>query len=790
MVIFLSVFVAYMLTNNEINKRNFIWQAKEEERSLHGMVSKIQASEYGWNIYLEQVILGEKRYNQFIVQCEEEPDVKLGNEILVTGSLIQFESARNCGNFDSKKYYMSIGIYAKINADDIQVCDASYDNVRENLYQLRCKINGQLKKICDIRVSESNVISQIFSVCKGKDSIFSAILLGEKSEMNTEIKDLYSASGIAHILAISGLHISFIGMFVYRLLRKRFKFAVSSAISIIFVVAFGIMSGMGIATIRAVVMFGLQLLGEVLGQVYDCLTSISTAGIMLMMWNPFVIFNSGFQMSFAAIIAITLVWPVVCNILQLETKVKEKDALQNDNRLEILKNKAKNMVRNLKRSLILGLNIGLIMNPIIAFNYFQLPTYSFLLNMIVVPLMSVVIVSGMVGISLSFVNVWFGRLGLLPGCMILELYTLLCRIVNKLPLANVIVGKPSVFAIVAYYMILTGFILAANYIRNKTDKEEKEKERNISKDGKKIESKIIRIAKHREVNRKFSMASLIIYVTLSLIIYNPAREFFREKNLEVYFLDVGQGDGIFIRTANGTTITVDGGSTSVDSVGKYRIIPFFKARCIKEIDYAIVTHTDTDHISGLSEMILASDNNGVKIKNLVMPEIRLKDNTYLGLISLARKHKVNVLYITKGNTLRFGDLEAKCLYPMVSTEAEDRNDYSTVLNVTYDKFSMLLTGDISTAPELEIMDLLQDSYTILKVAHHGSKYSTSKEFLERTKPDYSVISVGKHNLYGHPSYDTLERLKQNGSRILRTDECGGIMLKTDGKTIDIDKTIK
>lgn len=789
MVIFLSVSVAYMMTDYEIGKRDELWQAEEKKESLRGMVSKIQESEYGWNIYVEQVILGEKRYNQFLVQCEEEPGVKLGNEILVTGSLSQFELARNYGNFDSKKYYMSIGIYAKINAEDIQVCDTSYDNVRENLYQLRCKINGQLKKICDISGSYSNVISQIFSVCKGKDSIFSAILLGEKAEMDTEIKDLYSASGIAHILAISGLHISFIGMFVYRLLRKRFKFAVSSAISIIFVVAFGIMSGMGIATIRAVVMFGLRLLGEVLGRVYDYLTAISTAGIMLMMWNPFVIFNSGFQMSFAAIIAITLVWQMVCNILRFETKAKEEN-LPNINRRERLKNKAKVIVSNIKCSLIFGLNIGLIMNPIIAFNYFQLPTYSFLLNLIVVPLMSVVIVSGMVGISLSFVNVWFGRLGLLSGCVILEMYTLLCKIVNKLPLSNVIAGKPSVFAIVAYYLILAGFIFVANYIRNKKDKEEKEKERNISKEGRKIESKIIRIAMQRIINRKFRMASLIIYVILGLIIYNPTREFFREKNLEVTFLDVGQGDGIFIRTENGTTITVDGGSTSVDSVGKYRIIPFMKSQAIKKIDYAIVTHADADHISGLSEMILESDNNGVRIKNLVMPEIRLKDDTYLSLISSARNHKVNVLYITKGNTLRFGDVEAKCLYPQASTKAEDRNDYSTVLNITYDKFSMLLTGDISTAPESEIMDLLQDNYTILKVAHHGSKYSTSEEFLERTKPDYSVISVGEHNLYGHPSYETLERLKQSGSRILRTDECGGIMVKTDGKTIEIDKTKK
>ena len=790
-VIFLSVFSAYLMTDNEINKRDYLWHAEEKVVSLSGNVSKIQENEYGWNIYIEQVTFEDRKYNQFLVQYDKAPDIKIGNEILVTGKLSQFESARNPGNFDSKKYYMSLGIYAKVKAENIQIADEAYDSVRDSLYQLRCHITEKLKKICDVGKCDFNVVKRIFSVCKGKDSIFSAILMGEKSGMDAEIKELYSVSGIAHILAISGLHISFIGMFIYTLLRKRFKFAVSSAVSIILVIAFGIMSGMGIATIRAVVMFGLRILGEVLGRTYDYLTAISTAGIMLMMWNPFVIFNSGFQMSFAAIIAITLVWPMVCNILKIEVKgkVEEKEILSKDKNVknvECLKDIIKKDLGILKKSLIFGLNIGMIMNPIIAFNYYQLPTYSFLLNIIVVPLMSVVIVSGMTGIGGIFVNIWIGRLCILPGCVILELYTCLCKIVSKLPLSNVIVGRPSIWVVFVYYLLLLCFIFGATYIRNKKDKSEKEKEKFITKNGRKIESKAVRIVKQRKVNKKFRIVSLVIYATLNLLIYNPAREFLRENNLEVTFLDVGQGDSIFIQTENGTTITVDGGSTSLDNVGKYRIIPFLKSKGIKKIDYAIITHADNDHISGLVEMIVESDNKGVRIKNLVMPDISVKDDAYLQLISLSRNQKVNVLYISKVNKMKFKEVELECLYPSINTMAEDRNDYSTVLNVTYDKFSMLLTGDISTTPEAEIINMLQSRYTILKVAHHGSKYSTSEEFLRKVNPKYSVISVGEHNLYGHPSYETLERLKQIGSRVFRTDECGGITVRTDGEMIKMD----
>lgn len=743
-VFFLFCVIGFLITEYEIKNRDIAYSMKEEQQIAIGQVSKIEESQIGFQIYLQNVILNNRNFNKIIVYADSVDELKIGNKVRVNGCIQQFSSARNQGNFDSKNYYMSLGIYVGISAIKIEKIDSDYDNVRENLRQLKISIDRNLDKVCNYKTKG------LYKVLQDKNTIYKGILLGDKSDMNTEIKELYSIAGISHVLAISGLHISLIGMLIYTLLRKRFKFAVSFAPSMALVISFGLMSGMGIATIRAVVMFGLKLLGEVLGRSYDYLTAISTAGIMLMLYNPFVIYHSGFQMSFAAIIAITLVWPIVCNILGIETKTK---------------------------LLLFGLNIGMILNPIIAFNYYQLPTYSFLLNIIVVPLMSVVIVSGMTGITLSFINIWMGRLGILPGCVILELYNYLCKVFSKLPFSNVIVGKPSIGIIIVYYVMLTVFLLGANYIRNQRNREERKKNEIIAKEGRKIESKKIRSIRLRKMNRRFRRLSLVIYVILNFLIYNPAKELFQEKNLEVTFLDVGQGDGIFVRTDNGTTITIDGGSTSVNQVGKYRIIPYMKAKGIKIIDYAIVTHTDIDHISGLEEMIIESDNQGVKVKNLVMPDIPLKDEAFLKFISLAREHKVNVLYISEGNELKLGSVEFACLNPSLSTKAKDRNDYSMVLSVTYNQFSMLLTGDISSEVEEKIMSTLQNHYTLLKVAHHGSKYSTSEAFLKKINPDYSMISVGEHNLYGHPSGETLSRLADIGTHTYRTDECGGIMVK-------------
>lgn len=788
-VIFFAAITGYLITSNTIKEKNRIYGMDERYITLSGSVSKVATTAYGWNLFLENVEMSGEQCSQILVTCEEKPDVKIGNIIEVKGKLKHFEVARNEGNFDSEKYYMSLGIFAKVEASRIAVVNDNYSPVRERLYELRRDIQNRLEKIC------GDTYKGIWSLCNEKAATFSAILLGEKSELSQDIKNLYSISGISHILAISGLHISCIGMFVYSLLRKRFRFVLSASVAMVIVIGFGIMSGLGIATMRAMAMFGLRLLGEVLGRTYDSLTAISTAGIVVLMQNPFAIFNSGFQMSFGAIIAIIIVWPMVCNILQFSPRaIIEMIDENNITKRQRWKKWFSNVRHRLLNSLLFCITINIVLNPIIAYNYFQLPTYSFLLNIVVVPLMSVVIVSGMAGIAGSYLSVFLGRLFILPGCAVLELYTKLCVLVNKLPFANVIVGKPKVGIIVIYYLVLAVFLYVANRIRNVKLKEEKRREKEIGTSGRVIERVSVIKARKRKRNRKFIIATIIVFSLLNLMIYTHFfilhYSLFITEKLQVTFLDVGQGDGIFIRTNNGVSIMVDGGSTSVEGVGQYRIIPFLKAHCVRKIDYAIVTHADVDHISGLMEMIEESDNNGIRIKNLVMPDIRLKDENYITLIESAKQHDVNVLYIRSENRFKLGDVEINCLYPSPDTTAEDRNDYSTVLSVRYGDFSMLLTGDISTEPEGEIKSMLESHYTVLKVAHHGSKYSTSSEFLQWIKPDYSVISVGENNLYGHPNDETLERLNENGSKVVRTDESGGIIVSTDGKSMEIEKTIK
>lgn len=742
-VIFFTLITGFMLMSNEITTRNHIYDLKENTVIVQGKIYKIENTAFGTNIYLKGVEVenGEKSVSvkRIFVNTEKIPNVKIGNIIKVRGKLRQFEEAANKGNFDSRKYYLSLGFYGKIEAGTIEVINSDYSGIRQGLYELRMEIIERLEKLC----SDNN---GIFSIINNKNGIIGAIILGDKTDLDSGIKELYSVSGIVHILAISGLHISFIGMAIYRLLRRRFRFLFSAAVSIPVVLSFGIMSGFGISTIRAIIMFILKIIGEVLGRKYDAITAISLAGLVLLVQNPFVVCNSGFQMSFGAIIAIVLILPIVEEILNRDNKI-----------IKVIS---------------ANFTISLVMNPILAWNYYELPTFSFLLNIVVVPLMSVVIVSSIVGIFCSCIMFGFGKAVIFPGCGILELYTFLCNVINKSSVASIVVGQPKVTIIIVYYAILLVVLFGLKNIRTKYTRAEKE--RNIIKKetGLVLEKKAKKERRIKGQNVKLRLACIVGFLLLNCLIY-----YIPNPGFYITFIDVGQGDGILIHGDNGTKVMVDGGSTSEKQVAKNCIVPYLKAEGIGTIDYSIITHTDKDHISGILEILENNNSNRIRIKNLVMPDINMKDDTYNELIEKAKLKKINVLYIKKGDTLSLGKTKIKCIYPETTTTASDKNDYCTVLSVKNKTSKILLTGDISKEIEEKIKDDIEENYTVLKVAHHGSNYSSSEKFLKKVNPKYSIISVGKNNSYGHPGNETMERLRKQGGVIYRTDEKGGITIR-------------
>ena len=242
------------------------------------------------------------------------------------------------------------------------------------------------------------------------------------------------------------------------------------------------------------------------------------------------------------------------------------------------------------------------------------------------------------------------------------------------------------------------------------------------------------------------------------------------------FLDVGQGDGICLQTRQ-VVILSDCGSSDQKKLGELRLGPFLKSRGIKAVDYAIVSHGDQDHISGISWILEQEE--GIVIRKLVLPAAGKEDEACVRLAEQAAFRGSRVLWMGKGDCLRMGDLSLTCLYPDIPKEGEsgeeDRNEHSLVL---------WLEKEI-----LENTKALKPA-EVLKVAHHGSRFSSSEPWLDALLPGQAVISCGEKNRYGHPHAEVLERLKKRGITVYDTRTCGAVELYTDGKRMSWETWLK
>jgi competence protein ComEC len=254
-------------------------------------------------------------------------------------------------------------------------------------------------------------------------------------------------------------------------------------------------------------------------------------------------------------------------------------------------------------------------------------------------------------------------------------------------------------------------------------------------------------------------------------------------------LDVGQGDSIYLSEDNGMHVLIDGGSSSKSDVETYQILPFLKYRGAGYLDAVFVTHPDSDHENGIRAWLENYEESGIGIGMLVLPAVEegSRNEDYQELEALAASNSIPVHHILAGESIQCDKVMLTCMNPEKDWTGEDTNACSIVLRLTYGEFSALFTGDLEGEGEEQVLHRITEEniapVTLLKVAHHGSKYSTSEEFLRALSPKIALISAGKNNSYGHPHTETLERLSAAGSVILCTKESGAVQVRIKGEKI-------
>lgn len=691
----------------EIPASSIFYDENEKSVLIHGQVYKKTSLSKIQVLYLKN---NSVRDSHIMVYDDNFIEVAIGQTVSLQGTTKCFDKARNPGNFDQSLYYAKQHIYGVVWSDRVVEICGRENWCMENLFRFKMR----WKNLIYDAIGDQN------------GAILSAMLLGEKGDMEPEAKELYQKNGIGHILAISGLHISFIGLGIYRIIRRAGLGYILSGVSAILVLSlYALMIGFSVSVIRAYIMLLFRIGADMTGRVYDMLTALMVAAAITVGIQPLYLMDASFLLSYGAILGILFVLPMLEKILPCRWR--------------------------LLSGLWASLAINIMLFPILLWFYYEIPTYSILLNLIVVPLTSVLLGIGMLGCFMGFM-VWpLGNFCLYICRFILYVFEVLNRAGSKLPYWRMVMGRPEFWQIVVYYFVLVLGILV------------------IERSRKRKQRKIV-----------FGIVCAGVSFAVFLMSYRPT------GNVTVTMLDVGQGDSIFLRGPEGNTYLIDGGSSDVGNVGEYHMEPFLKSQGVGVLDYVFVTHGDTDHCSGIEEMLKRQDV-GVEIRRLVLPSNWEQDDALTELARVAQKNRVPVVMIESGECITEGHLQLECIQPGALEHHLSGNEGSLVLAVEFRGFSMLCTGDVEAEGENVLVRRLQGkNYTVLKVAHHGSKYSSSKAFLQVAQPKIAIISAGENNSYGHPHQETLKRLKDIRCQVYETVQNGAITLQTDGNTLTID----
>lgn len=711
----------------------------------------------------------------------------IGETITMELQLENYAKATNPGQFDLCGYYAIRGIdgYGRVqDGSRITENDRAYVTVSAAGW------TGCLQeRLFAIRIGLAQTLYDCLP--EQEAGMLCAMLLGMRGEMDKDIRDSFARNGIAHILSISGLHIALLGQILYRLLRRiRLPRIPGAAVCALIMILYGLLTGMNTPTMRALLMFGMKLGAEVCGRTYDMPIGMAVSAMCILGENPRYLYDCGFLLSFTAVMGVAVIAPVLKLMWSYDGRICS--------------------------ALEMTLAIQLASLPVLAWFYYEIPLYAMLLNLIVIPLMTPIMILGVAGMLVGWFARSVGRILLWPERWLLGLQILVSRGMDRAsgidcPLLHpLIIGRPKLLQIAAYYALLALFLMLAV-------RWSKDGERGGIKKEKRVREKDVVSAGERRRKPGANMLLLLFPVAAVLCLIWRGR-----IPDQIWFLDVGQGDCICILGEDNQCTVIDCGSLNQNKPGENILIPFLKYMGISKVDRCMITHPDQDHMNGIVELLQQKD---IGVRTVCMAEVfrneyesagcaeagtletagAAKETSYGNnmadkedtvdkrnlsgnekwniLTEAVRKSGADILWLAAGDSILQGNWIYYVLHPDSGYSTGNSNDASLVVLATCDSFSVLLTGDLETTGEKCVMDEIGNvlpekcSVDVLKIAHHGSRNTTTEAFLQAIRPGSALISCGKQNRYGHPHSETLERLKTVGTSIYRTDRYGAVIIE-------------
>lgn len=559
--------------------------------------------------------------------------------------------------------------------------------------------------------------------------VLNGMLLGEAP---THMKSGLESTGTAHLFAASGLHVGYVALAVMMLLFPLARHRQGVLVVVMFVWIYATACGLRSSVVRAALMLTLACFGKIMGRTVSTRSTLVLSCILMLAVNPYTVFDAGAQLSFFSVLAILHLYPRLSRLFVP-------------------------LGSTLSRAFALSASAGLGVAPLLAW-YFQVFTpIGIIANVPCVALAGFAVPIGLCAALAGIVSSHAALLLNSANSLILQGLEKSIEFFSKVPLGSFSVVRPPFWLMAGYYM----GIIALGFPR-----------------------RIRKIISAR--------ANLVFLILLVLCVGSVMYAVMKPAEVETVFLSVGQGDAIFISTAKGKSLLIDGGGIpgGTRDPGRDTILPFLRRRGIDHIDIVVATHPHYDHIGGLFA-VLESCRVGALLKPEI-PQHMVTDVDYT-LVSLAKERDIPVVELVHGGRIDAGDgVKISVLNPQVNSEegsihfgTNDLNDLSLVMKVEYSEFGMLLTGDVSRTRLSRLLDMGKSlDADVLKVPHHGARDALDVSITGAIRPRVSVISVGP-NAFSHPSPATVAILEDAGNIVFRTDLDGAVVVTTDGKRIRV-----
>lgn len=648
--------IIFIITLLYTNYYPFKSKYTKNDKEFIGIVTKYEVKEDKITI---EIKAKEKLLITYKYQDKEFNNLLYGDKIKVKGTLITPSKNTNQNTFNYQKYLYYKKIYYLVEATSIN----KIANNHNYLYTIKNTLYQKINKL--------------------KSSNYIKTLLFCDNTLSKEIKESYRINGISHLFSVSGMHINFFVSIIYLYLNKitynkRIKYLITNIFIITYLILFPSSSLLRSAVMS--ILYSINYLLKLKIKKIDIL--LLTLGVSLLI-NPFIIYDLGYIYSYT----ITFFLVLSSSTLKKKNKI-----------------------------IYISLLSFLVSIPITIYNSYEINIISILLNIILVPIISIII------LPLTILTYIFP---ILDSILYLFTNTLetISLFISKINITKIIFPKPSLLIIVLYYII---FLLSYQ-------------------------------------NKKYFYLNIILLIIIYIYPY-------LNSNFEVVMFEVGEADCHLIKYPyNKNTILIDTGKNQYKI--KNEVIPYLKSIGIKKIDYLIITHGDEDHIGGSITLI-----NNFQVKNVILNKGTFTDIEKELIKNLNKKKIPYQININKIN------LSNHTIYLLNNTKYNNENDNSIITYFTYQKYKFLYMGDASITTEDNLLENYNlNNISILKVGHHGSNTSSSKDFISQINPSISLISVGENNIYHHPNKEVINNLSK--SRIYRTDINNMVKLTINSKGI-------